>query len=403
MYHLLKTKVLSIILLLVMMGCGGGSGDINTSVTPIPPPVADDPEPSTFHCSKDSICPEIIVNGDPHAADAFRGYGDPSLEFDPSTNTLWMSYSWLNVLIDDVGPPVSFDLGVRTHLAKSIDGGKTFEFVRAVNQPQMESHPDTGVEGWSTHEVSTMIKQPDGQWQLLWFKYFNPFGTVAGVDEGQEFLYWKSNAMSPENLGDDSQVWASTVAASDSWNAPLDLNAVAGLSDCTVMTEPALFSFENEIYLASSCLVLDLAGRRTDLERLVLLRQTVDGYDFIGNILDSNDATQLGVDVIQQADISIARDGSIIMLVTPIILKGNPDHQGCIVYEFEDISRALIKRNNNGEAVARNIITADGNGLGPGLCSYDAANDSGILMVITTVSQNSTDIEFSLRATGVHP
>ena len=378
------------------------SGSSNNSNPVIEPPVQT-VEPVKFFCKKDSSCPEVLVAGDNFATDAFRGYADPSVEFDSSTGIVWMSYSWLNVLISDPGPPLEFDLGVRTHLAKSTDGGKTFNFVREVNTPQIEMHPDTGVQGWSIHEVSTLVKQGDGLWQLLWFKYFNPLGTVAGVDERQEFLYWKTSASSPELLGDNSEVWARALATSASWGAPIDFNSVPELQDCATLTEPALFNFNNETYLASSCLVVDANGRRTDLERMVLLKQQSNGYSFVGNIMDSQDATNLGVDAIQQADISVARDGEIILLVTPIKLGQDPTHQGCNVYEFSDFTTANLKRDTNGVAIPRTLITAEGNGLGPGLCSYDANSDTGVLLVITTVTQNSTDIEFSLRATGVHP
>lgn len=63
---------------------------------------------------------------------------------------------------------------------------------------------------------------------------------------------------------------------------------------------------------------------------------------------------------------------------------------------------ALV-RDGSGVAVPRTMITSDGNGLGPGLCTYDANSDTGVLLVIMTVTQNGTDIEFSLRATGIHP
>ena len=349
-----------------------------------------------------------MIVGDPFAETnmvphAFRGYGDPSLEYDAATGVLWMAYSWLNVQVSSPGPPVVFYLGVRTHLARSDDNGATFTFVRAVNDMAMEAHPDTGVMGWSTHEVPTIVKEPSGLWQLLWFKYFNPFGTVAGVDERQEFLYWRTTANDPGQLGDNSEVWARSLAASPSWGAPIDMDSIAGLADCVVHTEPGLFPFNGETYLASSCLVTDASGRRTDLERLVLLRQTANGYSYLGDILDARDASILGVDVIQQADITLARDGSILLIVTPIILNADPSHQGCIVYEFSDFATATLVRDGSGVAIPRAVITADGNGLGPGLCSYDANSDTGVLLVITTVSQNGTDIEFSLRATGVHP
>jgi hypothetical protein len=352
----------------------------------------------------------VTIIGDPHSdisgvPDPFRGYGDPSLEHDSATGTLWLAYSWLNTQVSDVGPPVIFDLGVRTRLARSDDNGASFTFVRTVNEMQMESHPDTGVMGWSTHEVSTLVKEPSGSWQILWLKYFNPFGTVTGVDERQEFLYWRTTAATPDSLGDNSAVWGKFAATSASWGAPIDFNAIPQLADCILQTEPGLFALNGETYLATSCLVVDGTGRRPDQERIELLRQTPTGYDYVGTILDGQDAADLGVDTIEQADISVARDGSILLVVTPIILTADPAHQGCMVFSFDDFATASLTRDTNGVAIPRAIITADGNSLGPGLCTYDANSDTGVLLVITTVTGSgaSTDVEFSLRATGVHP
>jgi hypothetical protein len=391
-----------LIVVLGLPGCGGGS---SVPAPEVPLPL---PGPVTFHCSKDASCPEIMIAGDPFSElnmlpDPFRGYGDPSLEFDASTGILWLAYSWLNIDVSDPGPPLVFDLGVRTHLARSDDNGASFTFVRAINDTAIESHPDTGVTGWSVHEVPTLLQEPSGDWQLLWYKYFNPLGTVTGVDERQEYLYWRTIAAAPDQLGDMSGVWAKALATSPSWGAPVDFNAIVELADCVTLTEPALFAFNNDTYLASSCLIADATGRRADLERLVLLQQTANGYRYIGDILGAQDAADLGVDVIQQADISVARDGSILLVVTPIILDADPSHQGCVVFEFADFASGTLVRDTSGVAVPRTVITADGNGLGPGLCSYDASSETGVLLVITTVTQGGTDIEFSLRATGVHP
>ncbi len=270
-----------------------------------------------------------------------------------------MAYSWLNTQISDPAPPPVFDLGVRTQLARSDDNGDTFTFVRSVNTMQIEQHPDTGVMGWSTHEVPTLTLEPSGSWQLLWLKYFNPFGTVDGVDERQEFLYWRTTAATPDQLGDNSEAWGRSIATSPSWAAPFYFNDMPELADCILQTEPALFAFNSETYLATACLVADATGRRTDLERLVLLRQNATGYEFVGVILDGNDAVDLGVDTVEQADISIARDGRIILLTTPIILDADPSHQGCIVFEFENFANASLSRDQNGVALPRAVITAD--------------------------------------------
>ncbi len=400
------TRVVALLsVLLCLSACGGGSGG-NAAPPVVPPPTG----PITFHCSKDASCPEVLVVGDPHsevnnAPDPFRGYGDPSLEYDADTGTLWLAYSWLNTQVSDPGPPEVVDLGVRVRLARSDNNGASFTYVRSVNEMQMESHPDTGVMGWSTHEVSTLVKEPSGAWQILWLKYFNPFGYVPGVDERQEFLYWRTTATTPDDLGDNSAVWGKSAATSSSWNAPIDFNAIPELANCILQSEPALFAFNGETYLATSCLVADNNGRRTDLERLELLRQTPTGYEYVGTIFDAQDAADLGVDVIEQADISVARDGTVILTVTPIILDADPSHQGCIVYSFDDFAMASIARDNSGVAIPRAIITSDGNSLGPGLCTYDANSETGVLLVITTVIDNGgvLDVEFSLHATGVHP
>ncbi|NNF67292.1 MAG: hypothetical protein HKM98_07265 [Gammaproteobacteria bacterium] len=349
----------------------------------------------------------MVIN-DPFAEDnmepaEFRGYGDPSLELDPDTDTLWMSYSWLDILTSNAGAEPETDFGVRTHLARSDDGGDSFVFVRSINATEMEAHPDTGVMGWSVHEVSTLVREPDSSWQLLWYKYFDPFGGAGEGGERQEFMFWRTLAASPEALGDVSEVWATGKGTSPSYGAPINLSDIPELSDCVSLTEPGLFVDNGITYLATTCLVVVAGERRTDLERVVLLEQEAAGYSYVGVLLDAADAAELGADTLDEADISVARDGSVIMLITPIILNSDPAHQGCVVYEITDLASAQLLRETDGTAILRTVITADGNGLGPGLCTYDAASSTGVLLVITTFANNPRDIEFSLRATGIHP
>jgi hypothetical protein len=52
--------------------------------------------------------------------------------------------------------------------------------------------------------------------------------------------------------------------------------------------------------------------------------------------------------------------------------------------------------------VKRATITADGNGTGPGLCTYDRDSVSGVMIDIAT-SDSAGNVELSLRATGFHP
>lgn len=366
------------------------------------------PAEITFHCGMDDRCPEVMVEGDPHATidgkpAPFRGYGDPSLEFDPENKTLWLSYSWLDVLVGESGPPPKVDFGVRTHLAKSEDRGKTFRFVKAINETTRETDPDSERQGWAMHEVSTLVRKPEG-WQILWLRYFEPFGPPP--PERSQFRYVRSRVAAPEQLGDEAEEWIRGPAASAKLGVKHNLSAeISALADCTAFTEPALFLHGEATYLATGCIVFAGGARRPERERVALLREEEGGYRYVGVLLNGGDARRIGADVLEQADLSVSRNGGILLTVTPIRLGKDPAHQGCVVYEVEDFETARVKRDADGRAVPRATITADGNGLGPGLCTYDAASETGVLLVMTRMDTKSMppDILFSLRATGVHP
>ena len=221
----LKALVLftAVVAAVAVLGGGGQSAPASAGSTAPDASAISDPVPAapiTFYCAFDASCPEILVVGDPHATlggspAPFRGYGDPSLELDPDTGTLWLSYTWLDVLISDPGPPPVIDFGVRTHLARSDDGGATFTFVRQVNDFTAIQHPDTGEDGWTQHEVSTLVREGPGAWQLLWLTYFDPFGTPERFD----YYYQRSLASSPANLGDMPVPWAQGYGTSPSWGS----------------------------------------------------------------------------------------------------------------------------------------------------------------------------------------
>ena len=117
--------------------------------------------PIEFHCALDEACPEVMIEGDPFATlnsnpAPFRGYGDPSLEYDTDTDTLWLSYSWLSVLVTSGDGAPLIDFGVETHLARSDDNGQSFQFVRKVNETYQTQNNNQPV--WVTDEVSVVVK-----------------------------------------------------------------------------------------------------------------------------------------------------------------------------------------------------------------------------------------------------
>ena len=358
----------------------------------------------SFHCALNTSCPALIPDGDPEASFAnnpapFRGYGDPSLSYEESTDTLWMSYSWLSTAVEVPGPPVEPDFLVRTHLASSSDGGRKFQFVRSINTNQKVTHPDTAEQGWLTHEVSTMAQQPDGAWQLMWLQYFDPHGKP----ERKDFILNRTVATSPASLGESIQPWIRTAFTGAAFGAPQRLSDIHQLRDCTAFTEPDLFTQDNNTYLAMNCVVIERGKRAFHRERLFVLRQNGDSYDYLGVLVNSEAARSVGGDVVEQADIAVGRDGKLLLLVTPINHKLNPPHQGCVALEVDALNPPSMARAADNSLVVRASIRAEADALGPGLCTYHARSETGIIVVVPRMTSNPTEIVFSMRSTGIHP
>ncbi|NND65078.1 MAG: hypothetical protein HKM24_03840, partial [Gammaproteobacteria bacterium] len=126
----------------------------------------------TIDCGQSGQCQILDINGESIARIGnmmapFSGFADPSLTYEADTHTLWMSYSWLSVKHETVDNKPVMDFVVQTHLAKSTDSGKNFEFVKQINDNTKASAAMSGQGGWMSHEVSTIVKAGD-QWQLLW-------------------------------------------------------------------------------------------------------------------------------------------------------------------------------------------------------------------------------------------
>lgn len=361
------------------------------------------PETPRFHCHiNDPSCPEIAIDGDPFA-DLFgrpatiRGYGDPSLESDPD-GTLWLSYTWINTIATptDSGQPI-VEPGLRTHLARSTDQGATFQFVRAVNEAAAATHPVSRAAGRLAHEVSTLVREPTGRWQMLWLQYFIP--RSGGMDARADFLYGRTLAPTPSALGDLAQPWIRSSGTPAAWGAPQSLSAqIPELANCAVYTEPALLADAEAVYLATQCLVFEGGSRR---DRIVLLKQTDSGYAYLGDLLYPADAATLGAERIEQIDLSRARNGDILLLGALVNPRAVPEHQGCVVFTLERLEPPAVERDAAGGALLRARLTGDGTGPGVGLCTYDAGSRSGVMMVLTM--SRPPEVVWTLHATGVHP
>ena len=373
--------------------------------------------PVRLDCRADSPdCPELTIQGDPHFRlpglgwSPFRGYGDPSLRRDPASGRLWLTYSYLSL-----HPRPAPELGVSIHLASSDDGGATWRFERRLAESGGELDPaPPGGPGVSVHEVSSLAPlagDGGGRWFAMHLRYFQPFG--AAGRRPASFHFRLSRSGTPRGLYRGRQARLGGPFTAAAWQIDLDLSTLhPDLSRCTVWTEPALYGLDGALYLVAQCLVIDPAtGARRPQEEFLGVFSTDGrgplgrlGWAWRGRLTDRRDARALGGQVLTQPDVARARDGSLLLLVTPKSLAGGGRHRGCRALRLESLDPPRLARDAAGRPRVRaDIRSSDSTGLGPGLCAYDAASSTGVLFVRTEIDLSLPDIAFRLHATGVHP
>ncbi len=373
--------------------------------------------PIRMDCRADNpSCPEVVIEGDPFfrlpglGASPFRGYGDPSIRQDPADDRLWLSYSYLSV-----HPWPSPEFGVSIHLASSSDGGDSWRFDRSLasSEGELDPTPAAGL-GVSVHEVSTLAPLTNARgtrWFGMHLRYFQPFGKEGRRPQSIHFRLARSAR--PAGLGRRQQAKLGAPFTAAAWQSDLDLSTLdPDLTRCTLWTEPALYGLDETLYMVAQCLVIDptTGVRRRGAEFLGVFatdgRGPVTALDWSwrGRLTGRREALALGGQVLTQPDVARARDGSLLLLVTPKRLSPRERHLGCRALELESLDPPRLRRDASGKPIVRaDIRSSDSTGLGPGLCAYDAASSTGVLFVRTEIDVSIPDIVFRLHATGIHP
>ncbi len=369
-------------------------------------PAAHAQSPAPFDCrADDGHCPELVIAGDPpyeipgYGLSPFRGYADPSFRTDPKTGALWLSYSWVSLFPVPGGQPGKpiIDVGVSVHLARSTDGGKTFARVANIWKAEPQTYEKT--QGYSGHEVSTLAPTLSG-WAELALRYFNPRGD--GNDfRPNSFNFEMREAADPEKLADAPVMRLGGPLTGKDWRPFTDLSAVAGVGlACPVWTEPSLFSDGPALYLLAQCKTPANPAKGY----LALFVREASGWRSLGALTTPADAAALGGNELTQADLARSRDGSVLLIVTPNVVKGKDEHHlGCTVLGVASLDKPQLRRSPDGALDIRvRIVSSDSAQNGPGACAYDPASSTGVLLTRRIFSKEK-GIVFSIHATGLHP
>lgn len=386
-----------------------------------------------FDCVS-STCPRIEIAGDVASTlpgmreSPFSGFADPTIRRDPSSGRLWMAYSWPNIRTEAesskrrpfrrkrAGRP-----GVDIHLAASDDGGERWQFVGKPWAPIAATSPD-GREGHMGHEVANLL--PVGSSEgVVWYgarlQYFLPDDGGFKKRPVESFRILVGRAREPMALTDAPAARLGSMRTDGRWGVDVNLASLAPQTrHCMLWNEPALYHDGDELYLALSCMAF--RGKTPDMRRndLVVFATRAAGeprhwqWRFAGTLAGAAEANDLGGERLTQVDLAMARDGTLLAVVTPDTWdRGAGDfvHHGCKVVEVAAKGGTLsFARDSQGRLQVRaNIVASDAGSAGTAACSYDPASGTGVIMTKREKRGGSVgharSLTASLHRTGVHP
>jgi len=310
------------------------------------------------------------------------GTGDLSLAYVNGTG--WMAYSGSET--DD------FVQGfVSTHLAKTEDNGKTWQYVKIINPSERHTLRPTNpavielrgeeVEGSWFNEVPTLVYTPGDtgrEWKLFWHKYF--MVKKAGL-EGRVLAYsWIAYkyASSPDgNWSDEIRLFGAGPAPLPPYLAKINLNTLhTDLKDNLIYSEPGSLYRDGTLYLSFMSVYLD-KGNKAQMDIILIASDDFGGtWRYLGTLLKGEWAEQFDMDSFTATELA-EQDGKAYLLASlekTTSTQLEQHHFGTLVFEFEDISEGKLKM-ENGTIVANKWLQAD---TTAGQADFEEELDGGI-------------------------
>lgn len=378
--------------------------------------------------------PELQIHGDtvshyPNGRPAaFRGFADPCIRKDPERDLLWLAYSWPHMQYMGGGKS-DFTVGVETHLASSHDGGKTWQYEKALwpRTPARYACAKTKTvrDGYVCHEVPNIVPCViDGR--TMW----------VGV-RLDYFLGRKGNYKDRENMSFCLKLFAAPTVAGLSGANPftfghdrsspeckVDLN-FCDLSDdfpsVFIPNEPALYFQNGRLYLAF--VVMTFRGKTPFFKNsfVAVLSTEPKGdvstwkWRYHGKLAGNKEAEELGGQALTQIELAKSRDGQLLAFLTPeawdqrrFRTRGRNDafygieKFGCAVIEVSSLEIPSLLRRPDGKLAICAWLKVSDSDMEPGAPGYDPMSATGILYTLRNTSRTD-ELVWSLHATGLHP
>lgn len=395
------------VLLFSMLACGGGPADPPPG--PPPPPV-----PPTVKDCVGAGCPSVVVPGDPYQQNPdFFGYADPSVRKDPTSDAIWLSYSFPHYASVG-GVPVP---SVSIHLARSTDGGRSWSFVKQLFDPVPMANPaNPGQQGLLDHETINLAPVVRGgvrTWAAARLNYFIPGSGGFGGRPSSSFHISVVTAATPEALTDGPVARIGATLTDAAWNVDASLVPPELQNASFFWNEPALHydAGRDRLYLVMVAFVYE--GARPVMERneVYVYATTPAGdprswsWTYKGKLVSDAVAGELGGERVTQTDLAVGQDGRLLLVLTPDdwnAARGDFNHKGGKVVEIASLETPALARDGNGNLRVLAVITAsDANDLGSGASAYERAAETGLLF--TKRVKTTSSLTASIHATGLRP
>lgn len=332
---------------------------------------------------------KISINGDAPR----NGIYDPTVEY-KNDDEGWLAYSAIEGNAQPAGPYI------HTRIAQSTDRGATWRFVKTVNT----SYDDTieivnqgAQKGVWRYEVAALVYDPTDsgrEWKLFFHRYFWTEKTDRLPAYG-----W----IGYRTASDPAGTWSDEVALFGAGQFPpaplktqINLNNLhTDLKNAVAYSEPGVIAINSVIYLSLTSIAKD--GH----DRIFLLRSDdhAKTWSYVATLLSKKEAEAFGFRYFDGS--SLAQEGAgFFLLASP--MKEDPQHEGTMIFEFENIQRGMLKR-DNGNLVVRKYILPDekvATNRGAGQSDYDARNSAGGMIMPQFNSKSYPEV-FGIYSTKV--
>lgn len=316
------------------------------------------------------------------------GIYDPSVAYTPDGNVGWLVYSSVT------GDNKPIGQYVHTHLARSTDGGASWQFAKAVNTSSNGTlvMPDGNqLSGVWRYEVPTLVCDPtdpdaNRRWKLFVHVYFWEPKNNRMPEYG-----WIALRTASDPAGD----WSAEVPLFGAGKSPpspyhttrLDLNSFdASLKNSIAYSEPGALAHDGRLYLSMTSLHPRFSWGGFSVGHTIFLLASDDhgeSWRFVRKLLDNDDAPRFCSDAFDGS--SLATDGGRFFLLASPVRRGKASevHHGTLAFEFESLAEGRLRHDANGQpAVAAYFSPQTGmfSGNGAGQSCYDEHNTHGGLL-----------------------